>query len=72
MTFKKQRKEAVARGVDVVRRRYVCAYVGGSGFHWEKQPQTDRWGRGTGRWEWSINRGTMEREGRIAGPLSSS
>lgn len=23
MTFKKQRKEAVARGVDVVRRRYV-------------------------------------------------
>lgn len=31
MTFKEQRNEAVARGVDVVRRRYKCAYVGGGG-----------------------------------------
>ena len=72
MTFKEQRNESVARGVDVVRRRYKCAYVrggrGGGGFQWEKQPQTDRWGR----WEWSIKRGTMEREGRIAEVLSSS
>lgn len=29
MTFKEQRNEAIARGVGVVRRRYVCAYVVG-------------------------------------------
>lgn len=34
MTFKEQRNEAVARGVDVVRRRYKCAYVGGGGRRW--------------------------------------
>ena len=73
MTFKEQRNEAIARGVGVVRRRYVCAYVvglrgAGSGFQWEKQPQTDRWGR----WGWSMNKGTMEREGRIAEVLSST
>ena len=55
MTFKEQRNEAIARGVGVVRRRYVCAYVvglrgAGSGFQWEKQPQTDRWGSNPGSW----------------------
>lgn len=43
-SFKEKRNEAVAGGVDAVRRRCVCAYVWGQ---WEKQlPQIDRWCRG--------------------------
>ena len=61
MTFKKQRNEAVARGVDVVRRRYVCAYVGGQWFSVGETATDRQMGQGDSRWEWSINRGTMER-----------